>query len=90
MPPEIQIYLQNIKKFLSFNEQARHYFLNGLDEELFFNELELVSENNYNTTGNPTLTREQFEQIKVKLNKPVKEDEKLFFDFKDFGFISLN
>jgi hypothetical protein len=52
--------------------------------------LEVVSVNNFNTTGNPTLTKEQFEGIKVKLNKPVKEDDKLFFDFKDFGFISLN
>jgi hypothetical protein len=90
MSPEIQIYLQNIKKFFSSNEQARHYFLNGLNDELFFNELEVISVDNFNTTGNPTLTKEQFEEIKVKLNKPVKEDDKLFFDFKDFGFISLN
>lgn len=92
MSPEIHIYLRKIKTFLSSNEEARNYFLNGLNEELFYNELEVVSENNFNTTGNPTLTKEQFEGIKIKLkpNKLNKGEENLFFDFKDFGLISLN
>ena len=92
MSAEIHIYLRKIKTFLTSNEEARNYFLNGLNEELFFNELEVVSENNFNTTGNPTLTKEQFEEIKIKLkpNKLNKGEENLFFDFKDFGLISLN
>jgi len=92
MSAEIHIYLRKIKTFLTSNEEARNYFLNGLNEELFFNELEVVSENNFNTTGNPTLTKEQFEGIKIKLkpNKLNKGEENLFFDFKDFGLFSLN
>ena len=90
MSSEVLIYFQKIKNYLSTNEEAKNYFLNGLNPNDFYNEIILQSEKNFVEKGDPMLTRDQFELIKENLQKPKSKEEKIFIDLKDFGKICLN
>ena len=35
MSPEVLIYIQSVKNYFKTNNEAKDYFLNGNDEELF-------------------------------------------------------
>lgn len=102
MPPEVLIYVQNVKKYLETNQEARNYFLDGLDVDLFFKHLTEISEKNFKKNGEVMLDKEQFELLKktlkaieaTKLPEIKTEEEpnheKIFFDLGNLGKICLN
>lgn len=65
--PESLIYLQTIKNYFENNEEARKYFLSNLNEDEFFNAILKVAENNFKKTGEPQLSQEQLEFLRVSL-----------------------
>lgn len=92
MSPEVLIYIQKIKTYMSTNEEANNYFIGEFNPNDFYNEITTTSEKNFEQKGDPMLSREQFEEIRTKIRTP-KEDKKeknIFFDLKDFGKICLN
>ena len=92
MSPEVLIYIGNIKKFLDTNQEARDYFLKGLNEEDFYSKLAVSSQKNFEKNGDPMLFRNQFEEIKNELieSSNKKKENNIFMDLKDFGTICLN
>jgi hypothetical protein len=75
--PESLIYLQTIKNYFESNEEARKYFLSNLNEDEFYNSILKVAENNFRKTGEPQLTQEQLEFLRVSLMifKKVEDSE---------------
>lgn len=75
--PESLIYLQTIKNYFESNEGARKYFLSNLNEDEFYNSILKVAENNFRKTGEPQLTQEQLEFLRVSLMifKKVEDSE---------------
>ncbi len=69
--PESLIYLQTIKNYFESNEEARKYFLSNLNEDEFYNSILKVAENNFRKTGEPQLTQEQLEFLRVSLIDPL-------------------
>jgi hypothetical protein len=98
MSPEVLIYIQTVKNYLKNNQEARDYFLRGVDEEIFYKYLAEISQKNFNNNGDVTLNITQFEILKrtvAALSIVNKSDEEinhtnLFFKVKDFGYFSLN
>ncbi len=92
MSPEVLIYLQKIKTYMSTNDEANNYFIGEFSSDDFFNEISSISEKNYQEKGDPMLSREQFEEIRNKIRIPKEEtkEKNIFFDLKDFGKICLN
>lgn len=104
LSPEVLIYIQTVKNFLSVNEEAKNYFLaEGVDEETFFHHLAEISEKNYKSNGEVMLTRDQFELLRKTLAaasiaiREIPEEEELekledriFVDSRGFGKICLN
>jgi hypothetical protein len=66
-PPEVLIYLQSVKLYFEKNDAAREYFLDGINEDDFFNEVIKISINNFNKNKDPMLHQSQFESIKYSL-----------------------
>lgn len=92
--PETLIYVNQLKKFIESNDIARQYFLTGIDPEYFFNEVSDISESNFDKTGEPEVSKEQFEEI-IKNGKPKykKSLEVSFFpviEIPNFGKFCLN
>lgn len=99
MPPEVLIYIQNVKTYLKNNQEARDYFLSGIDEELFFKHLSEISQKNYETNGEVMLDMNQFELLRktvaalaiAKKEIPSEDiNENIFFEIPNFGKICLN
>jgi hypothetical protein len=99
MSPEVLIYVQNVRNYLKTDFEARNYFLNEIDEELFFKYLTEISQKNFEKGGEPILSKDQFELIRKTLllvnitKKDFKEDtqeDKLFMNLGVFGKICLN
>lgn len=101
MPPEVLIYIQTVKNYFKTNSEARDYFLNGNDEDLFFKHLSEISQKNFEKNGEVMLDKNQFELLRTTtmvITIAVKEDfpeektidEKIFQDFGGFGKICLN
>ena len=65
--PESLIYLQTLKNYFQNNEDARKYFLSNLDEDEFYKSILNVAENNFRKKGEPQLTQEQLEFLRVSL-----------------------
>jgi hypothetical protein len=99
MSPEVLIYVQNVRNYFKKDLEARKYFLNEIDEELFFKYLTEISQKNFEKEGEPILSKEQFELIRKTLllvditKKEFKEEspeDKLFMNVGVFGKICLN
>lgn len=102
MSPEVLIYIQNVKNYFKNDENARNYFLNEIDEDLFFQYLSEISQKNFEKEGQPLLSVDQFENLRKSLlfihlskkdfpEEPKKEDnDKIFLDIGRFGKICLN
>jgi len=101
MSPEVLIYIQSVKNYFKTNNEAKDYFLNGNDEELFFKHLSEISQKNFNKNGEVMLDKNQFELLRtttkvitiaVKKDLPEEKNigEKIFQDIKGFGKICLN
>ena len=67
LSPEVLIYLQTIKNYFENNEETRSYFLSHLDKDEFFRLVGETSEINFKKTGEPQLSKEQFEFLRVSL-----------------------
>jgi len=76
--PDVLIYIQTIKNYFSTNKDAGEYFLKNVDQELFFSNLAEISEINFQKTGDPQLTKEQFEFLRISMMifKEVDDSEK--------------
>ena len=99
MSPEVLIYVQNVRNYFKKDLEARKYFLNEIDEELFFKYLTEISQKNFEKEGEPILSKEQFELIRKTIlliditKKEFKEEspeDKLFINVGAFGKICLN
>lgn len=98
MSPEVLIYIQTVKNYFIKNKEAREYFLNGVDEELFFKYLGEISQKNFDKEGEVMLNVNQFEFLKKAIkaisivNETKEEDleDKFFFQVKGYGKFSLN
>lgn len=86
---EVLIYLNQIKSFLSKNEEARQYFMSSITPEIFYESLCEISEKNLDSLGQPNLTQEQFEELRLEL---IKKQSKVFnpIVYTKFGWYSLN
>jgi len=65
MSPEVLIYIQSVKNYFKTNNEAKDYFLNGNDEELFFKHLSEISQKNFNKNGEVMLDKNQFELLRT-------------------------
>lgn len=98
MSPEVLIYIQTVKNYFIKNKEAREYFLNGVDEELFYKYLGEISQKNFDKEGEVMLNVNQFEFLKkaikaisiVKDSKEEQLEEKFFVNVKGYGKFSLN
>ena len=104
LSPEVLTYIRTVKNFLSKNEEARRYFFNGVDETLFFDHLSEIAEKNYNSFGQPELSREQFDLLRKTMlalsvaKKSFEEndapenklEDNVFIDYRGIGKICMN
>ncbi len=92
MAPEVLIYVRTVKTYIQSNEDANQYFLSGLNPDDFYKQIENVSEKNFEKNGDPMLTKDQFENIRMtlKIKSEENKNEKIFFDLNGFGKICLN
>jgi len=65
MEIDIQIYITNIRNFFETNENARNQMFNipYADEDMFYEGLEEVATKNYETHGDPTLTKQEIAEV---------------------------
>jgi CRISPR/Cas system endoribonuclease Cas6 (RAMP superfamily) len=104
LSPEVLTYLQTVKNYLKKNDEARRYFLHGVDEEKFFDHLTEIAQKNFNQLGEPMLNKEQFDLLRktmkaisivdksvTELEEETPDPEKnIFVDYRGFGKICLN
>ena len=97
--PEVLIYLQTVKNYFETNKEAREFFLNNSDEELFYKYMTEIAQKNFEKNGDATLDREQFELLRrtvaaitvisvTKFTKGV-EFKKEDFDYDNGVFIEF-
>lgn len=72
--PDVLVYIQNVKSYLENNSEARNYFIGDSDDESFFELVIEIANVNYEKRGEPQLTKEQFELVRITL-KAFKEAE---------------
>jgi hypothetical protein len=97
MDSEVLVYIQKIKNFLNTNDSARDYFIGNSDVNEFYKQLSIISEKNYETNGQPELSKEQFELLRITLEvvsisqqKMFITDDGLFMVYENYPPISLN
>jgi hypothetical protein len=91
MDTEILVYLQKVKSFLKTNEEASKYFIGESDVDEFYRQLTTVSEKNFETNGQPELTKEQFELLRVAALATTISKQRVFYsDDKLFLFLKIN
>lgn len=97
MGSEVLVYIQKIKNFLNTNESARDYFIGKSDVDEFYKQLSIISEKNYETNGQPELTKEQFELLRLTLEVVAISQQKMFITedglfmvYENYPPISLN
>ena len=102
MESEVLTYIQTVKSFLKKNEEARKYFLSGVNEDLFFEHLSEIAEKNFKTFGEPMLNREQFDLLRKTMKAlsivdksledlpPITKEDNIFIDYRGLGKICLN
>jgi hypothetical protein len=104
LSPEVLTYLQTVKNYMKKNDEARRYFLNGVDEEMFYEHLLEISQKNFEQLGEPMLNKEQFDLLRKTMkaisivNKSVEElddieedpEKNIFIDYRGIGKICLN
>lgn len=90
--PEVLIYVQSIKNYFDTNENAREYFLKNVNYDIFFENLARISEINLKKNGEPQLTTDQFEFLRITMeifNKidGLQENETIYtYDTKNIKF----
>jgi len=91
MSPEVLIYVQNLKHYLTTNVVAQKYFNIKGNEETFFNYLSEESQKNFEEHGEPQLSLDQFEELRKKIHgSHYGEAVGLFISLGEYGYISFN
>jgi len=88
--PDILIYIQSVKNFLENNEGIRKYFLTNVDEDLFFENLGQIAEINLTKNGEPQLSKEQFEVLRLSLQIFKKVDDEIQMEESIYEYIPNN
>ena len=88
--PDILIYIQTVKNFLENNEGIKKYFLTNVDEDLFFENLGQIAEINLTKNGEPQLSKEQFEVLRLSLQIFKKVDEEIQMEESIYEYIPNN
>ena len=65
--PDVLVYIQSVKSYLERNSEAREYFIGDKSEESFFELVIDIANVNYEKRGEPQLTKEQFELVRITL-----------------------
>jgi hypothetical protein len=75
--PDVLVYIQTVKTYLDKNSEAKEYFIGDNSEESFYELVIDVASVNYEKRGEPQLTKEQFELIRITLRafKQAEEEE---------------
>lgn len=89
LPPEVLIYVQNVKKYITTNEETREYFDVETNGGEFFDELTELSHKNFKETGDAQLTAQQFEDLRQKVLKR-NDMYGVFISIGNYGLISMN
>jgi len=89
LSPDVLIYIQNVRKYFTRNEETREYFGIDTNGEEFFEKVIELSQKNFEETGAPELSVEQFEEVKIEASK---QDAMIgvFMYIGQYGLISLN
>lgn len=97
MSPEVLIYIRKVRDYLENNQDAHDYFLIGIDEEKFFDEVSKIATKNITKKGNPALSQDQFELVKTlcESTKLLKNKERgdlstVYLDLGNFGKLYMN
>ena len=97
MDTDVLVYLQKIKTFLNNNQEAMNYFIGNSDVDEFYRQLSIISNKNYETNGQPELTKEQLEALRttmivlsIKNQRVFYSDDKLFLFLDDYPGICMN
>lgn len=64
LSPDVLTYIQTVKNYLKKNDEARSYFLTGIDEDYFFYHLGEIAQKNYESLGEAMLNKEQFDLLR--------------------------
>jgi hypothetical protein len=88
--PDILIYIQTVKNFLENNEGIGKYFLTNVDEDLFFENLGQIAEINLTKNGEPQLSKEQFEVLRLSLQIFKKVDDEIQMEESIYEYIPNN
>ena len=81
MDTDILVYLQKVKSFLKTNEEASKYFIGDSDVDEFYKQLTIVSEKNFETNGQPELTKEQFELLRIAVLANTISKQRVFYSY---------
>jgi hypothetical protein len=90
MSAEVLIYLQSLRKFLESNEESRNYLIGDATIDSYFEKVKKLSEYNHKKTGDPKLTTEQFELLRMAQTKKLKKVDNIFFELENYGYFCLN
>lgn len=80
--PEVLIFIEKMKQYIKNAEDIREYFFLDIEgaEDIFINNLTEIAEQNFEKTGFPELTKEQFEVIREKVHLLVLETKKEIYE----------
>lgn len=73
--PEVLIYLQTVKKYIENNQDAKKYFVANDSETDFYELVTDIAQINFDKRGEPHLSKEQFELIRITLIAFKKSEE---------------
>jgi hypothetical protein len=103
LSPEVLTYIQTVKNYLKKNDEARKYFLTGVDEDFFFQHLSEIAQKNFNSLGEAMLNKEQFDLLrntmkaisivnksKIEDTQVINPEENIFIDMRGLSKICLN
>ena len=71
---EVLLYIAKLTKYLETNKNARENFVSNLDVEVFMENVTMVAMKNFLKKNDPTLTMDQFEQIRKSMRSELNND----------------
>lgn len=71
---EVLLYIAKLTKYLETNKNAREHFVSNLDVEVFMENVTMVAMKNFLKKNDPTLTMDQFEQIRKSMRSELNKD----------------
>ena len=103
LSPEVLTYIQTVKNYLKKNDEARKYFLTGVDEDFFFQHLSEIAQKNLKSLGEAMLNKEQFDLLrntmkaisivnksKIEDTQVINPEENIFIDMRGLSKICVN